>query len=144
MLFAHCKDATEAWKTFYTVACLAHPGQGGQQNEFEALVAQARQALADAWPAEWRHASDINLFDVFCKTDGRRNPFGRSISDMPPPISSSDGPAPYECDEDFCLVTDHDYVRPFRPAGASCYAPLAPALGNVELVFCAAAADSSS
>ncbi len=143
-LFAHCGDDADRWKTFYTVACLCHPGQGGQQADMDELCEQARRALGDAWPPAW-HARNLNLFDAFCKMEDRRNPFGEdgiAMASPLPPAAPGD-PQPYVAAEQppVAVVTELDDVRGYR-YGTAAYAPLAPAVGNVELVFCAAAGAS--
>lgn len=120
-VFEHCRDITEAWTTFYTLACLCHPGQGGAREDMAALCAQARDALGPSWPDHW-DADCPNLFDVFCAATGTRNPFGQSIA--------ASG-----------RFEQSEWVGPpgYR-YGTSFYSLLAPRIGNVELVFSAAAA----
>ncbi len=125
-VFEHCTDETEAWTTFYSLACLCHPGQGGAREDMEALCCQARAALGPAWPDSWREGDIPNLFDVLCVATGTRNPFGQSIA-----ASGSFG-------------TSEWAGPPGYRRGTASYSLLAPRIGNVELVFSASAAAAAS
>lgn len=72
-VLSHCRDETETWQAFHTVACLCHPSQGGSPGDMQALCAAARRALGPAWP--W--GSDMpNMFDIYCAAMQVPNPFG--------------------------------------------------------------------
>jgi len=142
-VFAHCShDPDETWKTFYSLACLCHPSQGGYREEMAELCRQARHALGeDGWPEAWRsHDALPNLFDIFCTATKRDNPFGSlTRSEQQEPCSAFEVTA--------CCPLPLADVPGYRCAGAP-FAPLS-SLGAVELVFCAAraaaeAADESS
>ena len=130
-VFGHCLDESERWATFYSLACLCHPDQGGRREDMQALCAEARGALGAAWPAHWASATSDgrpaswvpNLFDVFCTATGVDNPFGQSIAKR---------------GGQFGRVLEEP--EPYR-YGAAAYAPLAPALGTMELVFSCSAGD---
>ncbi len=123
-VFSHCKDTGDTWTSFYSLACLCHPAQGGSAADMDALCAEARASLGPEWPTHWTGVP--GLFDVFCGATGTPNPFGRSIEAPDAPAAvATDGPPGYE------------------PAAGS-YALLPPRVGSVELVFCAAASSSSS
>ncbi len=80
-LFAHCLgDSDATWTTFYALACLCHPCQGGERHDMAELCAQARVALGDEWPGQWDGDALPNLFDVYCLATKTRNPFGSSIT----------------------------------------------------------------
>ena len=127
-VFDHCREESETWATFYSLACLCHPGQGGHREEMEGLCAQARAALGDSWPEHWTGAAGVpNLFDLFCTATGADNPFGQSIA----------------AGGQFDRVPAGGEPAGFR-YGTMAYAPLAPTLGSMELVFSAAAESKPS
>lgn len=122
-VFSHCRGEGETWAAFYSLACLCHPGQGGQREDMEALCAQARGALGASWPAHWTGVP--NLFDLFCTATVVDNPFGESIA----------GGGRFDS-----VQTDPVGFR----YGRAAYAPVAPRLGNIELVFSSVRSDAPS
>jgi len=115
-VFDHCRDARDAWGTFYSLACLCHPSQGGRREDMEALCRQARELLSPEWPPLWTTGIP-NLFDIFCVATGTANPFGASI----------------ERAGEFAPAAAAE-PRGWR-YGSDCYSPVAPRLGDVVLVF---------
>lgn len=114
-LFEHCADEAEAWATFYSLACLVHPDQGGAPGEMAALCRAAREVL------DWEPlcAETVPpLFDIFCRATGTRNPFGDSIGTQP---AAGGGAAPGAYD----------------PAAEPWSAAAPPPLGRMERVFTA-------
>lgn len=120
-VFDHCRGAEDVWTTFYAVACVCHPAQGGQREDMAALCREARDALTACgaeWPASWPAVP--NLFDVFCLATGTPNPFDAAR----PPSRGPSTPKPFH--------------------GSSAWAPwCCPAVGAVELVFAAQSSDAS-
>lgn len=122
-VFDHCSTEDDAWHTFYLLACLCHPSQGGHPGDMEALCEQARRSpIGAAWPPEWTAAPAAPpLFDIFCRATKTANPFGASIA-----------PAAGE----FQQVGGPEELPGYR-YGTRFYMPLASGIGNIELVFSA-------
>lgn len=83
-MFDHCETAQDAWTTFYMVACLCHPTQGGTNEDIGALCDMFRETLmrfGQEYPDDWKPVP--NLFDVFCKATNTPNPFGSIESPEP-------------------------------------------------------------
>lgn len=97
-LFDHCRgDRQQAWSTLYQLACLCHPAQGGSRADMAAVCAQARDALGDAWPAEWADGTLPALFDLFCLSTNVPNPFGKTITpEGPESEEATSAPQGYE------------------------------------------------
>lgn len=91
MVFDHCKTPEEAWHTFYAVACLCHPSQGGAEDDFGALCGMAQQALGPAWPPEYDRGTPA-LFDIFCRATGTQQPPGTPSPGTAPLASWVPGP----------------------------------------------------
>lgn len=86
MVFDHCNGNTAAvWDTFYHMACMCHPAQGGMMEDMRALCRMAASRLGPEWPPEWDDSLP-NIFDIFCRATGKPNPFGNSIA---PPASGA-------------------------------------------------------
>lgn len=72
-MFEHCADSRDAWHTFYVVACLCHPSQGGREDDMRALCASAKAALGNEWPEAYDQGTPA-LFDIFCRATGTPHP----------------------------------------------------------------------
>lgn len=140
-LFSHCNGPEDTWQTFYTVACICHPSQGGESGDMTCLTDQAREALGPGeWPDGWTATPPPNLFDIFCKATRTPNPFGATIE--------MDGSIPVAPPASGTYARPTDAGPPgYRPAGGrgggyAAAAPLHPVFGNVELAFSACPAST--
>ncbi len=96
MPFEHCETREAVLATFFDLACLCHPDQGGAADDMDALVARARERFARV-PGEggdWPFAKERpSVMDAYCAAKGIPNPFDAAPPGPPPPAA---GPAPFE------------------------------------------------
>lgn len=81
-MFEHCADSRDAWHTFYVVACLCHPSQGGREDDMRALCASAKAALGNEWPEAYDRGTPA-LFDIFCRATGTPHPATPHLTSAP-------------------------------------------------------------
>lgn len=102
MPFEHCETREAVLTTFFDLACLCHPDQGGAAEDMDALVAMARErfsrvcADSDAGAA-WPFAKDRpSVMDAYCVAKGIPNPFDAPLDAALPAPPPAGGPAAFE------------------------------------------------
>ena len=133
-VFEQCKDATETWQAFYTVACLCD-----QPADMQALCGQARHALGADWP--WDAETTPLPYDIFCKMGDYKGGFDSSgWGDMWGEYTDTADAA--NADAHAANANAEPLVRGYDPAAAAPYSSIVQRCpsgwGRVELVSRAA------